>query len=167
MVPSPHRGGNNPHDRRRPLDPSGVESPSDVRELFTRNGLRVTRQREVLFEALARTRRHPTAEELFEAVRAIEPGLSLATVYNTLEALTEAGLCRRLPTPTGPCRFDADLRDHAHAVMGDGRVLDLPSDLSGRLAADPDWIRDVERRLGVKVKGVSIQVMVEPRSEAD
>lgn len=125
--------------------------------------MRLTRQREVIFGALCGTDTHPTAEELLEAVRASEPGLSLATVYNTLDALVDGGLCRRLATPAGTCRYDADTRDHAHAVLDDGRVLDLPPELSRRLIVGSGWVEGVERALGVRVKSLNVQVMVEPR----
>ena len=40
--------------------------------------------------------------------------LSLATIYNTLEAFCQAGLAQRLPTPNGCCRYDATLENHLH-----------------------------------------------------
>src|SRR5688572_33199603 len=87
-----------------------------VREVFARRGLRCTRQREILYEVLAECRSHPTAEDLFRlaAVRAGTPGccdgglepMSLATVYNALDAFVAAGLARRIACPCGPARFD-------------------------------------------------------------
>jgi Fe2+ or Zn2+ uptake regulation protein len=133
----------------------------NIREVLDKNGLRCTRQREVIYEALAATRMHPTAEELFSSVRAIEPGLSLATVYNTLDALTACGLVRRLPCPSGACRFDAEMHDHVHLSTSDGRIIDAPEDLSGRLlgAIAPEVIAELEQRMGVRVRGLSLQVV--------
>lgn len=95
-------------------------------------GVRPTRQRELVYAALASTDSHPTAEELLTAVRAADPGLSQATVYNTLETLTGCGLARRLSsrTPGGPCRYDADVRPHVHLTLPDGRVIDAPGGVS-------------------------------------
>lgn len=141
-----------------------------ARGIFERYGLRCTRQREQIYEALASTRCHPTAEELFTAVRASEPGLSLATVYNTLEALTEVGLARRMPCPSGSgvCRYDADISDHVHVAMHDGRLVDLPHDLSSRLieTIPDDLLDELERRMGVRVGSLNIQVLAEARSGA-
>ena len=78
--------------------PSTSCADTDLRELFRAHGLRCTRQRERIYEALASSTSHPTAEELHLAVRDADGGLSLATVYNTLEAFTERGLCRRVPS---------------------------------------------------------------------
>lgn len=140
---------------------------SDVRELFARHGLRCTRQRELVYEALAATRCHPTAEELLHLTSSrVAPGeaaLSLATVYNTLEVFTEVGLARRLPCPqgTGACRYDADTTDHVHLARADGQIVDLPQDLSDGLLSrlPPDLLAEVQRRMGVRVSGVSLQVV--------
>jgi Fur family peroxide stress response transcriptional regulator len=56
-----------------------------------KSGLSVTRQRLAIFEALAATREHPSAEDLHRSVRKRLPHLSLATVYKNLEALREIG----------------------------------------------------------------------------
>ena len=110
---------------------------------------------------MAATKLHPTAEELYLTLRDSEPGMSLATVYNTLEALTAAGLARRLPCPRGACRYDADVRDHVHLTLLDGRMADVPDDLSARMldGVPGGAIADLERRLGVRVAGISIQVI--------
>ena len=136
------------------------------RALFESHGLRCTRQREVLYEALAATKSHPTADELFQTVQAIEPGLSLATVYNTLEAFTQVGLVRRVPCPmgSGACRFDADTTDHVHVATVDGRVSDVPMDVSRQLlAAIPrDVVAELERRMNVRIDGLSVQLLASP-----
>ena len=136
----------------------------DHRALFQANGLRCTKQRELVFQALASTDTHPTAEELFRDISSGPESLSLATVYNTLEALTQAGLCRRISCADGrgPCRFDADVTGHAHAVTLDGRVVDLPRDLSDRLMAGvPEaLLTEIGLRLGMRADEVSIQVTV-------
>lgn len=139
------------------------EANSHVRSLFEKAGLRFTRQREVLYESLASTKSHPTADELFQSVRSIESGLSLATVYNTLEAFIEAGLVRRIPCAigAGPCRFDADTTNHVHLATTDGRVQDVPHDLSRQLLSSipEEVIADLECRLGVRVNGLSVQLL--------
>jgi len=132
-----------------------------IREVLDKNGLRCTRQREVIYEALAATKAHPTAEELFSSVRSVEPGLSLATVYNTLDALTACGLVRRLPCPSGACRFDAATHDHVHLSTSDGRIVDAPEDLSDRLLSGipAEVIAELEQRMGVRVRGLALQVV--------
>lgn len=87
----------------------------------------MTAQREALYRALCATRAHPTAEELYIGVRGTVPGLSLATVYNTLEMLVTAGFALKLPGD-GPARYDATCDPHGHArCTVCGAVLDLPA----------------------------------------
>ena len=141
-------------------------NPTHTRALFEQHGLRCTRQREVLYEALAATKCHPTADELFQTVKSGDASLSLATVYNTLEAFTEVGLARRIPCPvgTGPSRFDADTTDHVHLALADGQVRDVPHDLSRQLLSGipASVVADLERRMGVRVAGLTVQVVARP-----
>lgn len=145
-----------------------------VRGIFDRHELRCTRQREQIYSALMNTHTHPTAEELFQMVAAEgdEAGLSLATVYNALEAFTACGLVRRIPCPSGSgaCRYDADTSEHVHLTTDDGRVIDVPPDLSERLLArlSPVLMEELQARMGVQIRGVSVQVVAatgEPSGE--
>lgn len=135
-------------------------------EVLRSQGLRCTRQRELVFDALRATDRHPTAEELFASVHEDEPGISLATVYNTLDALTGAGLARRLPAHANgaPCRYDADVSNHAHVVLSDGRVVDVPQDVSNRLLSSlsPEVVADLEQAAGVRITGVRLTLTGDP-----
>lgn len=142
-----------------------VLSQEEIRSLFQQNGLRCTRQRELVYGALASTHAHPTAEELFQGIRAADDGLSLATVYNALDAFVEAGLARQVPTH-GPARYDADTSPHAHLSTPEGHVVDVPADISERLLAaiPPETVRELESRLGVKVSRVLLQVVTQPPS---
>lgn len=131
----------------------------DIRALLRDHGLRVTRQREMLYAALASTTSHPTADELFGHVSDQQSGLSLATVYNTLEAFVEAGLCTRIHAGSAT-RYDAAIGDHAHVQTSDGRVLDLPQALSRKIqkAIDPAVLKGIEDELGVTIASISFGV---------
>lgn len=132
-------------------------------EIFRRCGLRRTRQREVLYGALAATTAHPTAEELHQMVREREPGISLATVYNTLEALCARGVVQKIAASegNGPARWDARADEHVHVMLADGRVMDLPEDLSERIVAGLDrrLLDELSARLGVPIERVSVQIV--------
>lgn len=136
-------------------------TPVDARALIGQHGLRCTRQREVILEALRRCTSHPTAESLHRLVSSECPGTSLATVYNTLEAFCRAGLCVRLNGVSGGARYDATLDDHIHLVTDDGEIMDVAPDLAREiLDSVPDAaLRRIERRLGVRIGGVSIQLL--------
>lgn len=138
-----------------------------TRELFAKHGLRCTRQRDELYRALAASKSHPTAEELYEQVHAHSPNLSLATVYNTLEAFCRVGLCIRLPSVSGagPCRFDAETERRVHVAFEDGGVLDAPIDLSDRIlgSISADDLQELESRLGVSIRQVQLQIVADKR----
>jgi Fur family iron response transcriptional regulator len=94
-------------------------------------GLRPTRQRVMLGELLfARGDRHVTAEMLFgEAVEA-NIHLSLATVYNTLNQFTQAGLLRRIGADGSKSFFDTNTSVHPHFyLVGEDILIDVPETL--------------------------------------
>jgi len=133
-----------------------------ARALFAGHQLRCTRQRLAIYESLRQCTTHPTAEELYRLVRPGAGRLSLATVYNTLEALCDAGLCRRLLATHGCCRYDADTSDHLHLRFRDsGEIRDVPADLGLRLldGLPQPVVEEIERRLGVRIDGINIQLL--------
>lgn len=110
-----------------------VEDQHDLIELLHSRGQRVTSQRLVILRELRRRERHATAEELHRGVHAELPGVSVPTIYATLELFVELGLARRIDTGTAAL-YDARLEPHQHAVCRRcGRVQDV----DGRLNADP------------------------------
>jgi Fur family transcriptional regulator, peroxide stress response regulator len=96
-------------------------------EALQSKGFRLTPHREAVHAYLASVNHHPTAEEVYLAVKAQGSRLSLATVYNALEALVEAGLASKLAFGDGSARYDirTDQHDHIHC-LGCGLLRDLP-----------------------------------------
>jgi Fur family peroxide stress response transcriptional regulator len=91
-----------------------------------RLGLALTVQRRTVFEELAVRRDHPTADQVYDAVRGRLPGLSRTTVYRVLETLVEAGLASRVHHSNAGVRFDPVTERHHHLVCeGCGRLVDL------------------------------------------
>ncbi len=73
---------------------------------------------------------HPTALEVYEAVRRSRPRIGLATVYRILHQLTEQGLIKELEYGSGCSRFDARTCRHDHAVCTECKaLLDIPQDI--------------------------------------
>jgi len=79
-------------------------------------GIRVTPQRLAVYRALAEDLKHPTADHVYARLLPSMPTLSLATVYRILVSLEEEGLIRRVSTPDGVGRYDANLDTHQHLV---------------------------------------------------
>lgn len=88
-------------------------------------GLKVTHQREVIFEEISQARDHPSAEKLFQRVRERIPSVSIDTVYRTLDMLEDAGFVVKIRV-RGATRFDGDVSDHHHfCCSACGRVYDF------------------------------------------
>jgi Fe2+ or Zn2+ uptake regulation protein len=77
-------------------------------------GLRMTKQRQEVYKLLVEQRDHPTAQEVFFRVKDRLPSISLATVYNCLEALCEHGLVRQVNFEREPSRYCPNLEEHGH-----------------------------------------------------
>src|SRR6516225_5530281 len=106
----------------------------ELRQALRRAGWRYTRQRAAVFASLGSGHSHPTAEQVFAAVRRQLPHISLATIYKALEALVDAGLATRLPDTTGPARYDGRSEAHYHyRCERSGDVRDLPLDYDEHL----------------------------------
>jgi Fe2+ or Zn2+ uptake regulation protein len=75
---------------------------------------RMTPQRKVVLEELRRLDSHPSADEIYEAVRKRIPRISLGTVYRNLEILTELGEIQKLELAGTMNRFDWDTNKHYH-----------------------------------------------------
>ena len=74
----------------------------------------MTRQRREVYQILLEDRDHPTASEVFRRVQDRTPGISLATVYNCLDALVGHGLVNQVNFDREPSRFCVNLTEHVH-----------------------------------------------------
>ena len=79
-------------------------------------GLNVTYQRILIYKALKDTKSHPTAEDIYKTVKVEYPSISLATVYKTLETLSDNGLLSKVTELHDLARYDADIDPHHHLL---------------------------------------------------
>ncbi len=101
-----------------------------LRRTLRENGHRYTDQRAAVFRLVARSRVHPTAEDVFLGVRTEVPGISLATVYKSLETLVSCGLAKKLNPADGSARFCGRTEPHHHArCLACGSVSDVAGEL--------------------------------------
>src|SRR4051812_25937853 len=97
---------------------------------------RPTPQREIVLKVMLEKRDHPTADEIFARVKASLPTISLATVYNCLEALVQGGLVRQVNLERAPTRYCPNLHEDAHfhdETTGRVHDIDLPAETMKRL----------------------------------
>jgi Fe2+ or Zn2+ uptake regulation protein len=100
-------------------------------------GQRVTPQRLVVARVIDELRRHTTAEQVFGEVKERMPGVSLPTVYATLELLEDVGLVSRVASQRGAVVYDPRTDEHHHLVCRRcGAITDVDADVpTARLIA--------------------------------
>ena len=100
------------------------------RQLST-SGFRFTPQRQHVYDVLMEERDHPTAEEVFIRAKREMPDISMATVYNCLDALVQSGMARQVNVDRGATRFCPNMREHCHFYCDNcAKVfhIDLPNE---------------------------------------
>ena len=133
----------------------------DLRRKLTSAGLRPTRQRLRLGWLLyGKGDRHITAEKLFEEALAAQTPISLATVYNTLNQFTAAGLLREVVVDGAKTYFDTNVREHQHFLTEDALVLvDLPQHLI-------DFAHLPQPPEGMEIARIDVMVRLRPKTRA-
>ncbi|NDL66758.1 Fur family transcriptional regulator [Anaerotalea alkaliphila] len=95
-------------------------------EILKAKKLKVTPQRLAIYKVLYETTAHPTADVIYNALKATHPTMSLATVYKTLDALKKADLVHELSIGDESARYDANMKSHPHMVcLHCNKVYDL------------------------------------------
>ncbi len=92
--------------------------------------LGLTKQREVVLNVVLDAEQHPTANEVFDRAKSRLPGISFATVYNSLRFLKEAGHISEISFGNGAARFDRITSRHDHAICTQcGKLVDMEIEL--------------------------------------
>lgn len=91
-------------------------------------GLRNTPQRQLIYRIVASGPQHLSAVEVQRQLENSMPGISLPTVYATLDLFAELGIVRKVALADGPMIYDTGQREpHAHMICSQcGRIFDLP-----------------------------------------
>jgi len=113
-----------------------MRTPEELTERFRSLGLKVTPQRQGVFRALWGDDGHPTAELIWARVRETMPTVSLRTVYQVLNDLTDLGEINTVRLGSSSVRFDPNTDGHDHFVCdGCSRVLDVHAHAVAELPA--------------------------------
>ena len=119
----------------------------DIEAICAERGLRITEQRRVIARVLSDSSDHPDVDKLHERATAIDPGISIATVYRTVRLFEEAGILDRHDFGDGRARYEASPEAH-HDHMIDvetGKVIEF---------VDPELEalqRQIAERLGYRL----------------
>jgi Fe2+ or Zn2+ uptake regulation protein len=149
-----------PHDQ---LQSSDAEAPGPDLGDF-----RMTPQRRQIYDVLMSRQDHPSASDVFLQVKDAMPTISLATVYNCLDAMTQSGLIRQVNLDRESSRYCANLADHAHfCCQTCGQVSDVPLEDSQHLSETITLPQGAEvTRLEVTLRGTCSQCAPDAPLEA-
>ena len=115
----------------------------------------LTRQRRLVLDLVRTKDEHLTAAEVFEEARKAMPGISFATVYNSLRYLKDAGMIREIASfGKSPSRYDSETYRHDHAVCsGCGRLVDF------NLPGTVELMRSAARASRFKAESVHLTLL--------
>jgi Fur family ferric uptake transcriptional regulator len=121
-------------------------------------GLRMTEQRRVVARVVGEAEDHPDVEELYARASAIDPRISLATVYRTVKIFEEAGILEKLEFGDGRARYeDAERDHHDHLIdVNTGQVIEF---------VDPEieaLQEKIAARLGYRLIGHRLELLGVP-----
>lgn len=92
-------------------------------------GLKMTGQRRVILKTLESSEDHPSVESVFERAKAVDPTISIATVYRTLSLLEEMDLIIKREFNETFARYDTNTEHHHHMIdLETGEVIEFKND---------------------------------------
>ncbi|MFX0041106.1 MAG: Fur family transcriptional regulator [Promethearchaeota archaeon] len=121
--------------------------------LFRRNGYKVTTQRLAIYNFVISREDHPSADQIYQALKNDYPTISLGTVYKTLDLLEELSLVQKLGFTEDRVRYDPDMELHINMVCSNcGKIYDYKAEHLDQL-----WSAIISD-LGVRPKGQRIDI---------
>lgn len=136
-----------------------MSMPSRLEELCVKKGLKMTDQRRVISRVLSEATDHPDVEEVHRRAAAIDPRISIATVYRTMRLFEEAHVIDRLDFGDGRARYEETRTDHHHHLIDvdSGEVIEFTNEEMERLK------ESIARELGYDLIGHRLELYGVPR----
>lgn len=144
-------------------DPGVVlRMPRRLESLCLEKGLKMTGQRRVIARVLSEADDHPDVEQVYRRASAIDPRISIATVYRTVKLFEEANILTKLDFGDGRARYEeAPEEHHDHLIdMKSGKVIEFHNAEIERLQ------RDIARRHGYDLIGHRLELYGVPLDPA-
>ncbi len=111
--------------------------PAQIKEALIQHGISPSRPRMAILKYLQEHHTHPTADEIYNALRGAIPTLSPATVYNTLKLFTDKKLCLSLTINEKRVCFDGMTHQHGHFLCSKCETIyDIPQEMVPVKAVD-------------------------------
>jgi Fe2+ or Zn2+ uptake regulation protein len=131
-----------------------IQRQEALRQKLSTRGAQLTTQRAAVHEYLSGVEHHPTAEEVFLAVKSKLPRISLATVYKNLEALVKCGAVSKLAYGDASARYDIRTDHHYHTrCLECGKIWDLDAPGGSKL------LEHIKPQTGFEVKDYRLELL--------
>src|ERR1700743_2561939 len=145
------------------MDMESTAVPDRIEKLCVAKGMRMTEQRRVIARVLSDAHDHPDVEELHRRAHAVDPHISIATVYRTVRLLEESGIISSHDFRDGRSRYEeAPDTHHDHLIdMKSGQVVEVMEEEIERLQALS------AQRLGYKVVDHRLELYGVPIEDGD
>ena len=127
------------------------------------NGLRLTEQRRTIAAVLQEADDHPDVEELYNRASALDPRISLATVYRTVKLFEESGILEKHEFGDGRARYEtADREHHDHLIdVHSGEVIEF-------VDAEIEELQEkIAKKLGYRLMGHRLELYAVPLTDKD
>lgn len=134
-----------------------------IEKLCAERGMRMTEQRRVIARVLSEAEDHPDVEELYRRASAIDPHISIATVYRTVRLFEEAGVVEKHDFGDGRSRYEEAGDDHHDHLIDtkSGEVIEF-------FDAEIEKLKtEIAERLGFKLIGHKLELYGTPLENAE
>jgi len=135
--------------------------PDRIEQLCIEKGMRMTEQRRVIARVLSEAEDHPDVEELHRRAHAVDPHISIATVYRTVRLLEESGIITRHDFRDGRSRYEEQREaHHDHLIdLKSGKVIEF-------VDKDIEELQEaIARRLGYRLVEHRLELYAVPIEE--
>jgi Fur family ferric uptake transcriptional regulator len=142
--------------------PGRAGPPSSLEARCIDKGMKMTEQRRVIARVLSSAVDHPDVEEVHRRSVAVDPRISIATVYRTVRLFEESGIVKRHDFGDGRARYEsAPVSHHDHLIdIRSGKVIEFSNDEIERLQ------QEVARSYGYRLVGHRLELYAEPLDKA-
>jgi len=139
------------------------QTPGDLEAACADKGMRMTEQRRTIARVLQASDDHPDVEELYRRASAVDPNISISTVYRTVKLFEDAGIIERHDFRDGRSRYETLPEEHHdHLIdLRSGKVIEFRSEEIERIQ------EIIARRLGYKLVDHRLELYAVPLKPED
>ena len=136
---------------------------SRIEQLCVEKGMKMTDQRRVIARVLSESSDHPDVEEVYRRSIALDPKISIATVYRTVRLFEESGILEKHDFGDGRARYEeVSENHHDHLIdVNTGVVIEFQSDEIEKLQ------REIARMYGYRLIGHRLELYGAPLTDKD